>query len=198
VRISFDHDVGLELREPPRSWPALVRVPGANPVCLPRLNVAAGQAFAPGAGPAARTVCPCGERCGGCRVRERARRLPCPFRYPRQRCSRWLAVFQDQHEFAEVLRHRGLDPGGRERGSKPQHGLGGIEFHLVDKPRRPGPGSAVWRCGRRLCAFRVPVRRVPGTMEALEVMTLASTVIISRPGFAAPPGGPGRPWRLRG
>ena len=67
-----------------------------------------------------------------CRVRGRARRLPCPSRYVRQRFSRWLATFQDQPEFAEVLRHCRLDPGGRERGSKPQHGLGGIEFHVVD------------------------------------------------------------------
>ena len=51
---------------------------------------------------------------------------------PRQRCSHWLAVFQDQPEFAEVLCHCCLDLGGRERGCKPQHGLGGIEFHVVD------------------------------------------------------------------
>src|SRR6266568_9088017 len=52
--------------------------------------------------------------------------------------SRWPAIFQEQLEFAEVLRHCRLDPGGRERGKKPQLGLGGIEFHVVDQRCRAG------------------------------------------------------------
>ena len=66
--------------------------------------------------------------------------LAVPVPLPPAGCSRWLAVFQDQPEFAEVLRHRGLDPGGRGRGSEPQQGMGGIEFHVVDEPCRAGPG----------------------------------------------------------
>ena len=88
--------------------------------------------FAPAVGPLRGQSVPLGQSHGACRVRGRARRLPCPSRYVWQRFSRWLAAFQDQPEFAEVLRHCRLDPGGRERGSKPQHGLGGIEFHVVD------------------------------------------------------------------
>src|SRR6266496_491201 len=52
--------------------------------------------------------------------------------------SGWPAAFQDLPERAEVLRHCRLDPGGDNRGKKPQPGLGGLEFHGVDKPCRAG------------------------------------------------------------
>ena len=46
--------------------------------------------------------------------------------------------FQDQPQLAEVLRHCRLDPGGGERRKKPGHGLGGMQFHAVEKRGRGG------------------------------------------------------------
>ena len=126
------HGVQVRARHRRRGGPRTHRPPRTQPVAatqhqqrprLPPSHRAGRQA------PRDLTLTRPGAKTG---LRGWARRLPCPSRYVRQRSSRWLATFQDQPEFAEVLRHCRLDPGGRERGSKPQHGLRGIEFHVVD------------------------------------------------------------------